>query len=120
VSAGFASPSEDCNSRRVDLYTLFSPKPESTFLVKVSGWSMKDGGIHDGDYLLVDRSIEPRHGHVVVAYLEGQGLVAKRLRVTPKGAFLDSDNPEFSPIALEEGSSAKIWGVARAKAGHLI
>ena len=122
VRAGFPTPSEDADghARRVDLYTLFSPKPESTFLIKVVGWSLRDAGIHDGDYLVVDRSIKPRHGHVVVAHLEGQGLVAKRLRVDKSGTFLDSENAEFAPIKLGEGGGAKIWGVARAKAGLLI
>ena len=122
VRAGFPTPSEDADgqARRVDLYTLFSPKPESTFLVKVAGWSLREAGIHDGDYLVVDRSIEPRHGHVVVVHLEGQGLVAKRLRVVKSGTFLDSENADFPPIQLDEASSVKIWGVARAKAGLLI
>lgn len=122
VRAGFPTPSDDADSqsRRVDLYTLFSPNPESTFLIRVAGWSMREAGIHDGDYLVVDRSIEPRHGHVVVAYVEGQGLLAKRLRVDKSGAFLDSDNKEFAPIPLGEGAGVKIWGVARAKAGMLL
>lgn len=120
VSAGFATPSEDHGSRSIDLYSLFSPKPESTFLIKISGWSLREAGIHDGDYLLVDRSIEPRSGHIVVAYIEGQGLVAKRLRIDKQGTFLDSANAEFEPIRLGEGSNAQIWGVARAKAGLLI
>lgn len=120
VAAGFATPSEDHGSRSIDLYSLFSPKPESTFLIKISGWSLREAGIHDGDYLLVDRSIEPRSGHIVVAHIEGQGLVAKRLRIDKHGTFLDSANAEFEPIRLGEGSNAQIWGVARAKAGLLI
>jgi DNA polymerase V len=122
VRAGFPTPSDDADSqsKRVDLYTLFSPRPESTFLIRIAGWSMKEAGIHDGDYLVVDRSIEPRHGHIVVAYVEGQGLLAKRLRIDKTGVFLDSENKDFAPLPLGEGSNAKIWGVARAKAGLLL
>lgn len=122
VRAGlpFLSQDADGSPQRVDLYTLFSPKPESTFLLKVSGWSMPSAGIHDGDYLVVDRSIPPRNGHVVVAHLDGEGLVAKRLRIDKSGSFLDSESDEFTPIALVQNPRVKIWGVARAKASLLI
>lgn len=120
--AGFSPPFGDAEGQRqrVDLYTLFSPRPESTFLIRVAGWSMREAGIHDGDYLVVDRSIAPCHGHVVVAHVEGQGLLVKRLRIDHTNSFLDSENNRSPPIPLGEGSSATILGVARAKAGMLL
>lgn len=120
VPAGFPSPGEDAVEARVDLNALLCPHPESTFVVKVSGWSMKGAGIFDGDYLLVDRSLEAKSGRIVVAYIEGRGMLVKRLLMENGRCFLTSENPDFAPIEVSEEAGVTIWGVARAKAGHLI
>lgn len=83
----------------------------STYLVRVSGDSMKDAGIADGDELVVDRAAEPADGSVVVAVLDGE-LTVKRLRIDRRGrARLVAENPEYPDIEVPELSDLIIWGV---------
>lgn len=67
VAAGFPSPAEDFAAKRIDLTSLLVTHPQATFLLRVSGDSMRDAGIFDGDLIVVDKAIKPRHDHVVVA-----------------------------------------------------
>ena len=78
VAAGFPSPAEDHAVKRIDLNDILIRHPQATFLMRISGTSMKDAGIDDGDVVLVDRAIKPCHGHVVVAVVDGEFTV-KRL-----------------------------------------
>ena len=71
VSAGFPSPAGDYIECRLDLNEHLIQHPSATFFVRVAGESMVGAGIHDGDMLIVDRSLEPVHGSVVVAALNG-------------------------------------------------
>ena len=81
VPAGFPSPSQDYSDTKIDLTQMLIRDELSTFIVRVSGDSMEGAGIYDGDKLIVDRSIEPRDGHVVIAVVDGE-MTVKRLRVT--------------------------------------
>jgi DNA polymerase V len=67
VPAGFPSPADDYIDRHLDLHEHLIEHPAATFYVRASGTSMVQAGIHDGDLLIVDRAIEPRDGHVVIA-----------------------------------------------------
>ena len=67
VQAGFPSPAEDFAVKRIDLTESLVVHPQATFLLRVSGDSMREAGIFDGDMLVVDRAIKARHGQVVVA-----------------------------------------------------
>lgn len=78
VSAGFPSPAEDYADRSLDINDYLVRNPVSTFFFPVSGDSMEGAEIFNGDILVVDRSIRPVHGHIVVAFLNGERLV-KRL-----------------------------------------
>src|SRR5699024_8251531 len=87
VPAGFPSPSQDYSATQIDLQKLLIRDEVSTFIVRVSGDSMEGAGIYDGDELIVDRPIEPRDGHVVIALVEVE-ITVKLFRVTPNGVIL--------------------------------
>lgn len=110
VSAGFPSPADDYIEGTLDLNEHLIRHPAATFLVKASGASMKNAGIHEGDILIVDRSLPPAHGKIVVAALDGQ-LTVKRLQKKSGSLWLVPENNEFSPIHVEEGNDLIIWGV---------
>ena len=112
MSAGFPSPAEDYLEKTLDLNEHLAPRPEATFFVRVSGDSMLGAGIHHDDILIVDRSVEPRPGHVVVAHVDGEFTV-KRLRKTDSGLELAPENPDYSPIALTPDADFLVWGVVR-------
>ena len=90
----------------------------ATFIVRVSGDSMEGAGIYDGDELIVDRSIEPRDGHVVIAIVDGE-MTVKRLRVTPTGVILQAENATYPDVQVAELSELMIWGVATRCLHHL-
>ncbi|PKO46697.1 MAG: hypothetical protein CVU31_09545 [Betaproteobacteria bacterium HGW-Betaproteobacteria-4] len=78
VSAGFPSPAADYADKRLDINEYLVRNPVSTFFFSVEGDSMQGAEIFDGDMLVVDKSIRPRHGQIVIAFVDGQRLV-KRL-----------------------------------------
>ena len=110
VAAGFPSPAEDHAVKRIDLNDILIRHPQATFLMRVSGSSMKDAGIDDGDVVLVDRAIKPCHGHVVVAVVDGEFTV-KRLWKRGDRMKLQAANPTYPDITPREGQQVEIWGV---------
>ncbi|WP_258067788.1 LexA family transcriptional regulator, partial [Rathayibacter sp. AY1D9] len=97
VAAGFPSPAQDYFDGSLDLNDHLIRDRTSTFIVRVSGESMVGAGISDGDELVVDRSITPTHGSVVIAILDGE-LTVKRLELHPGRVVLRAENPEYPPI----------------------
>ena len=118
VAAGFPSPAQDYFDGDIDLTEMLVDDPAATFIVRVSGHSMVEAGIDNGDELLVDRSKTPRDGDVVVAVLDGE-LTVKRLRLTGAGVVLQSDNAEHPGNAGAELSDLPVWGVATYCLHHL-
>ncbi len=110
ASAGFPSPAADHYDKRLDLNEHLVLHPEATFFLRVKGDSMIGAGIHDGDLLVVDRSIEPAHGRVVIAALDGE-LTVKRLHHQRGKILLRADNPEYPDIEIRNGQELQIWGV---------
>ncbi len=110
VSAGFPSPAEDYMEGKLDLNKHLIKHPAATFFVKVTGNSMIDAGIHTGDILIVDRSIEPANKNVVIAIVNGD-LTVKRIRVTKDKIFLMSENKDYKPLQIEAEMSFEVWGV---------
>ena len=78
VQAGFPSPAEDHQVERIDLMNQLIKHPQATFMLRVSGQSMRDAGILDGSVVLVDRAINPESGHIVVAVVDGDSLQRSR------------------------------------------
>ena len=113
VVAGFPSPAEDYVEERLDLNEKLIRNKEATFLLSVQGDSMKDVGILDGDILVVDRSIQPQDGKIVIAALDGE-LTVKRLSMKSTGTWLVPENENYPPILVRESSDIVIWGVVTA------
>jgi len=114
-AAGFPAPGDDMVEKPLDLNDLLVDNPTSTFFVRVKGDSMDGAKIHDGDILIIDRSIEAKSGHIVVAAVYGE-LVVKRLRLNGNKLSLISENEEYSPIILEEAEDCYVWGVVTGSA----
>ena len=109
VPAGFPSPADDYIERALDLNEHLIKHPAATFFVRASGDSML-GNIHSGDLLVVDRAKEAQDGSIVIAIVDGE-LTVKRLRKRGNSATLESDNPAYAPLAVNEESDVAIWGV---------
>ena len=110
VSAGFPSPADDHMDGKLDLNDHLIKHPAATFFVKATGESMIGAGIHDGDILIVDRSVEAKNGKVVIAAIDGQ-LTVKRLSTRRGKSWLMPENDKYPPIEIKEGNDVVIWGV---------
>lgn len=114
VSAGFPSPAADYEESRLDINEYLVRNPVSTFFFPVQGDSMEGAEIHDGDILVVDKSVRARHGHIVIAFIDGQRLV-KRLYHRAGRVALMAENPNYPPLEIQEGMELHIWGVVVGK-----
>ncbi|MDR2755084.1 MAG: translesion error-prone DNA polymerase V autoproteolytic subunit [Planctomycetaceae bacterium] len=111
VSAGFPSPAENHSGGSLDLTAYLIKHPEATFFLRVRGDSMTGAGIFDGDILIVDRSLSPVSGDIVISVLDGEFTV-KRLIMRNNGTVeLRPENPRFKPLRIYEESQLDIWGV---------
>ena len=110
VQAGFPSPADDFNTKRIDLTEQLIKHPQATFLLRVRGDSMRDAGIFDGDVLVVDKALRPRHGHVVVALVDGEFTV-KKLHKFGAVMRLMAANPTYPDIVPRDGQTIEVWGV---------
>ena len=110
VEAGFPSPADDYLDRRLDLHQHLVRNEAATFFLRAHGESMLGAGIHDGDLLIVDRSMDAAHRKVVIAALDGE-LTVKRLLHREGRVLLAPENPHFEPIDITESESVHIWGV---------
>ena len=110
VSAGFPSPAADYVDSRLDINEYLVRNPVSTFFFPVEGDSMEGAEIFDGDILVVDRSIKARHGHIVIAFIDGERLV-KRLYDRAGKMALVAENPKYPPLVVREGNELTVWGV---------
>ena len=110
VPAGFPSPADDYIDQKLDLNTHLIEHPAATFFTRVSGHSMRDAGIHDGDLLVVDRALEPQDGRIVIAAVNGE-LTVKRLRIRKGQVWLMPEHPDYKPLLITEGLDCVIWGV---------
>lgn len=115
--AGFPSPADDHIEKRLDLNDLLITDKASTFLVRAKGDSMINAGIHDGDLLVVDRSLNATDGRVIIAVVEGNFTV-KRLRRKGARVWLEAANEKFAPIEITDEESA-VWGVVTNAIHHL-
>lgn len=110
AACGFPSPAQDYQTNEIDLNEHLMPNRVSTFIIRARGHSMRRAGIYDGDELIVDRSISPENGHVVVAVLDGE-MTVKRLRITATGVTLAAESSGHPDIEVPELSDLHVWGV---------
>lgn len=113
ASAGFGNHAEPFEDGSLNLHAHVVENPEATFFMRAKGDSMRDAGIFDGDLLVVDKSVKPRAGHVVVAIVNDEFYV-KTLQRAGAGYRLASANPEYPDIKPGAEDSVRIWGVVRA------
>ncbi|HHF7368227.1 TPA: LexA family protein [Legionella bozemanae] len=110
IQAGFPSPADDYIEGYLDLNSKFIKHPSATFVLQATGDSMVDAGIFSGDWLLVDRSIEPSDGRIVIAAVNGE-LTVKRLSNKGGTIQLLPANSKFKPIDITQECEMVIWGV---------
>lgn len=107
VRAGFPSPAEDHAEDGLDLTRRFVRHPTSTFVVRAAGDSLSGRGVFAGDYLVVDRSREPRDGEIVIAIVDG-AFTAKVMTVLAGRRSLVAAHPAYPPIPWRDG--CEVWG----------
>ena len=110
VSAGFPSPADDFKETRISLDKTLIKNKEATFYARVSGKSMLNAGLDDGDLLVIDRSLEATNGKIVVCFIDGEFTV-KRFKKEDEKLFLMPENKNYKPIEIKEGTDLLLWGV---------
>lgn len=110
VQAGWPSPGEDYAEEKINLHKIAVKNPPATFFLRAAGDSMLGCGIHDGDLLVVDRSLDARHNRVVIAALD-RGLVIKRLIRRKNRVYLAPANPKYPEIDITTREYVHIWGI---------
>lgn len=113
VEAGFPTAAEEELADTVDLEKFLVRTREKTFLLTVSGDSMRDEGIRDGDLILVERTLDAKDGDIVVAFIDG-GYTVKFLRKKGGKAHLEPANPDYPLIIPREDEELRICAVVRA------
>lgn len=109
VAAGMPSPADDYVEKTLDLNEYCLPHSEASFFLKVSGNSMTGAAIHDGDILVVDRSIPPKSGQVVIAMLDGE-LTVKRFLNEGGKVLLQPENPDYPTITISPNQDFSVMG----------
>lgn len=113
IKAGFPSPVDDYLRDSLDFNRDLIKNPEATFYGRVSGDSMRDAGINEGDIAVIDRSLQPTDGDVIVAYVNEEFTI-KYLDLTHKEEGyieLRPANPDYSPIRIDSTDNFRVWGV---------
>lgn len=112
IKAGFPSPAQDYLTASIDLNKELIRRKETTFLARVSGNSLMDAGISDGDIIVIDKSLEVKNGDFVVAFIDGEFTLKEfRLDEANHCAWLIPHNKDFEPIKVTEENDFLIWGV---------
>jgi len=111
IRAGFPSPAEEELRDLLSLDEYLVTRPESSFLLRVTGDSMAGEGIKPGDLVVVERGREPRNGDVIVAEVDGEWTM-KYFTRTGRSVVLTSANPDYPPIVPKE--ALRIGGVVTA------
>lgn len=112
IKAGFPSPAQDYLTESIDLNKELIRRKETTFLARVSGTSLMEAGICDGDIVVIDKSLEAKNGDFVVAFIDGEFTLKEfRLDEANNCAWLIPHNKNFAPIKVTENNDFMIWGV---------
>tara|TARA_A100001015_G_scaffold293237_1_gene369579 strand:+ start:419 stop:850 length:432 start_codon:yes stop_codon:yes gene_type:complete len=110
ISAGFPSPADDFKEIRISLDKELVKNPESTFYARVSGDSMIEAGLDDGDLIVIDRSLNPESGKIAVCFIDGEFTV-KRIKKEEDKLFLMPQNKKYKPLEIKEENELVIWGI---------
>ncbi len=110
ISAGFPSPADDFKEIRISLDKELVKNKESTFYAKVSGDSMVDAGLDDGDLLVIDRSLSPENGKIAICFIDGDFTV-KRIKKEKDKFYLIPENKNYKKIRIKKEDTLLIWGI---------
>lgn len=110
ISAGFPSPAQDFVHEKLSLDDKLVQNKEATFYARVQGESMINADLHDGDLLVIDRSIPPSDNRIAVCYIENDFTV-KRLSLKNNEIHLVPENPNYPTIKISENDNFIIWGI---------
>ena len=111
--AGFPSPAQDDMEEPIDLASWLIDHPAASYVMRVSGHSMSNAGVSDGDLVVVSRAVEARHGDIVVALVHGDRTM-KRLRRRGDRLWLVPEADGYEAVCIDE--NVEIWGVVVALA----
>ena len=118
VVAGFPSPAEQYLEPPLDLNALLVKRPAATYFVRVEGDSMIGAGIREGDLLVVDRSLAPANGDIIIAAVDGEftvktyrtGLKVGKDGRRHKFIALEPANPNYPTITITSGHELLLYG----------
>ena len=110
ISAGFPSPADDFKEIRISLDKELVKNHEATFYARVSGNSMVDAGLSDGDLIVIDRSLRYENNKIAVCILEGEFTVKRILKKGEK-LYLKPENKEYKEIEIDKESNLRVWGI---------
>ena len=112
IKAGFPSPAQDYLPESIDLNKTLIRHTETTFYAKVSGDSLNDIGISDGDIVIIDKSLEAQNGDYVAAFIDGEFTLKQfKLDEANNCAWLVPANKKYNPIKVTEDNDFMVWGV---------
>ena len=112
IKAGFPSPAQDYLSGTIDLNRELIRHRETTFLARVSGNSLQEAGICDGDIVIIDKSLEAKNGDYVVAFIDGEFTLKEfRFDEVENCAWLIPHNKNYEPIKVTQENDFLVWGV---------
>ncbi|WBG89564.1 translesion error-prone DNA polymerase V autoproteolytic subunit [Pantoea piersonii] len=109
VPCGFPSPAQDYIEKRIDLNHLMVQHPSATYFLRVSGDSMIEAGIGEGDMIVVDSSLKAKHGDIIVAAIDGEFTI-KQLLIHPSLSLMPA-NSKHSPIPIHTPEGLQVFGV---------
>lgn len=110
ISAGFPSPADDFKEIRISLDSELVRNKDATFYARVSGESMIEAGIDDGDLLVIDRSLSPENGKIAICLVDGEFTV-KRMKKEKRKFYLIPENKNYNRIEINEENEFIIWGI---------
>jgi DNA polymerase V len=110
AACGFPSPADDYLDQPLDFNELLIRNPAATFAVRLASDSMTGAGLFPGDIAVVDRSVTPVPGCIVLALLDGEFTI-KRYRPRGDGVVLQAENPAFPDIGVSWDRAFEVWGV---------
>ena len=110
ISAGFPSPADDFKEIRISLDNELVKNKEATFYAKVSGDSMKNAGLSDGDLIIIDRSLSPENKKIAVCFIDGEFTVKRIIKKECK-LYLRPENENYKEIEINDSNELKIWGI---------
>jgi len=110
VPAGFPNPANDHIEREINLNEELIAHPAATFFIRVKGSSMVGAGIHDGDTLIVDKSLEADLGKIVIAVVDGEFTVKRLVKETGQ-IKLRAEAPGIPDLVIQPEQQFEIWGV---------